>query len=142
MEKSKDIFCDWNLCKINLENNNIKHIVKKRQFWLFYVWVNLWNEESKISLFIRPWLVVNNFMKWDLLLIVPLTSKFNENLKDIYYKIDWNIYWLNKDSYLLLNQFKIISKKRLIRKLNDKDNIPLFDNNSFLEVLKEIKKFI
>lgn len=81
-------------------------------------------------------------MKWDLLLIIPLTSKFNENLKEIYYKIDWNKYGLDKDSYLLLNQFKIISKKRLIRKLNDQNWVPLFENSDFIKVLELIKNFI
>ena len=135
-------FDKWNKKKISLQKRNIKHYVKKRQFWLYYVWMNLWNEESKKDPFIRPCLVINNYLKWDLILIVPLTTKFNKNLEDIFYKIDWDKYSLDKDSYLLLNQFKVISKKRLIRKIKKWDKSVLIENNEFLDIVEILKNFI
>lgn len=135
-------FTKWNNKKIELQNKNIKHFVKKRQFWLFYVWMNLWNEESKQEPFIRPCLVINNYLKWDLILIIPLTTKFNNNLEDIFYKIDWEKYSLDKDSYLLLNQFKVISKKRLIRKIKKDEKSVLIENNDFLDIIEKLKSFI
>jgi len=94
-------YSNWNSKKMELQKSNIKYHVKKRQFWLYYVWLNIWNEESKQEPFLRPCLVINNYLKWDLILIVPLTTKYNKNLDDIFYKIEWKKYSLDKDSYLL-----------------------------------------
>ncbi len=138
----KNDYLNWNDLKINLQTSNIKHFVKKRQFWLYYVWMNLWNEESKQNPFIRPCLVINNYLKWDLILIVPLTTKFNKNLKDIFYKLDWDKYSLDKNSYLLLNQFKVISKKRLIRKIKEDKKSVLIENSEFLNIIEKLKDFI
>jgi mRNA-degrading endonuclease toxin of MazEF toxin-antitoxin module len=71
-----------------------------------------------------------------------MTTKINKNLKDIYYQIDWTKYWLNKTSYALCNQIKVISKKRLIRKLNDTDDISFLNNDVFLEIIEKLKNFI
>lgn len=137
----KDL-CNWNIKKIDIQKKKVSLLVKKRQFWLYYIWVNIWNEESKENPFLRPCLVLNNYLKWDLILIVPLTSKYNKNLDDIFFKINGNDYWLDKDSYLLLNQFKVISKKRLIRKIVIEKKDSLINNNDFLKVIAKIKGFI
>lgn len=142
MKKTDVIFDLWNGKKKNIEKETSKKIVKKRQIRLYYVWINVWNEESKDNPFIRPCLIVNNYFRWDLVLIVPMTTKINTNLKDIYYQIDWTKYWLNKTSYVLCNQIKVISKKRLIRKLNDIADIGLLNNNIFLEIIEKLKIFI
>ena len=75
-----------------------------------------------------------------------MTSNFNENLSEIYYKLDWDKYGLDKTSYLMINQIKVISKKRLVRKLNDRsvngNVIPLLDNDSFLRIIEKIKNYI
>ena len=142
MKKTDVIFDLWNGKKKNIEKETSKKIVKKRQIRLYYVWINVWNEESKDNPFIRPCLIVNNYFRWDLVLIVPMTTKINTNLKDIYYQIDWTKYWLNKTSYVLCNQIKVISKKRLNRKLNDTDDISLLNNDVFLEIIEKLKSFI
>lgn len=142
MKKDKNLFLNWWLKKFEIDNINQKHIVKKRQFWLYHIWVNIWNEESKEVPYLRPCLILNNYFKWDLVLILPFTSKFNEKLADIYYKVEWEKYWLDKDSYLILNQFKVISKKRLIRKITKNWDDSLFDNNNFLDILGKIKDLI
>lgn len=137
----KDL-CNWNIKKIDIQNKKVNLLVKKRQFWLYYIWVNIWNEESKENPFLRPCLVLNNYLKWDLILIIPLTSKYNKNLDDIFFKINGDDYGLDKDSYLLLNQFKVISKKRLIRKIEIEKKDSLINNNDFLKVIAKIKGFI
>ena len=142
MKKTDVIFDLWNGKKKNIEKETSKKIVKKRQIRLYYVWINVWNEESKDNPFIRLCLIVNNYFRWDLVLIVPMTTKINTNLKDIYYQIDWTKYWLNKTSYVLCNQIKVISKKRLNRKLNDTDDISLLNNDVFLEIIEKLKSFI
>ncbi len=142
MKKTDEIFDLWNGKKKNIEKEISKKIVKKRQIRLYYVWINIGNEESKDTPFIRPCLIVNNYFRWDLILIIPMTTKINKNLKDIYYQIDWTKYWLNKTSYALCNQIKVISKKRLIRKLNDTNDISLLNNDVFLEIIEKLKNFI
>ena len=140
--ENKETYNKWNDKKFELQNSKIKHIVKKRQFWLYYIWVNLWNEESKEKPFLRPCLIINNYLKWDLILIIPLTTKYNKNLESIYYKLEWGKYWLDKSSYLLLNQFKVISKKRLIRKIENKNSNSIINNEDFLYVINKLKSFI
>jgi len=142
MEKTKELFLKWWIKKYEIDNSISKYKVHKRQFWLYNIWINIWNEESKDNNFLRPCLIINNYFKWDLILILPLTSKFNEFLKDVYYKIEWQKYWLDKDSYLLLNQFKVISKKRLIRKIDSDWEVVLFDEKEFLIILDKIKSLI
>jgi hypothetical protein len=57
---------------------------------------------------------------WDLVWIIPFTTQYNKNYdKYLFEFIDYEKYWLSKKSYLILNQFKIMSLKRLDRKLND-----------------------
>ena len=142
MEKTKDLFLKWWEKKFKIDNSQNKYNVHKRQFWLYSVWVNIWNEESKDNNFLRPCLILNNYFKWDLILIIPLTSNYNEFLNDIYYKIEWQKYWLDRDSYLLLNQFKVISKKRLIRRIIIKNEDTLYKNDLFLEIVNKIKSMI
>lgn len=148
MEKTVDLFNSWNKEKINIDNNDKHNLkVKKRQFWLCKIWVNIWSEISKDNKFIRPVLILNTNYRWDLILVLPLTSSININFKEFYVKIDWKNYWLDKDSYILLNQIKVISKKRLVRKLNDKKNkdnihIPLLDNKDFLWIVEKVKNNI
>jgi len=142
MEKTKDLFLKWWEKKFKIDNSQNKYKVHKRQFWLYSVWVNIWNEESKDNNFLRPCLILNNYFKWDLILIIPLTSNYNEFLNDIYYKIEWQKYWLDRDSYLLLNQFKVISKKRLIRRIIIKNEDTLYKNDLFLEIVNKIKSMI
>ncbi len=147
MIKTNELFDRWNNVKKKIEFSKQYDLkVKNRQFWLYRIWVNLWNEESKDKEFIRPCIIINQHFKWDLVLIAPLTTKCNKFLKNILVEIDWKKYWLDKTSFIVLNQFKVISKKRLVRKLNDRFHewvhYPLFDNELFLEIIEKIKNLI
>jgi uncharacterized protein YifN (PemK superfamily) len=76
-----------------------------------------------------------------------MTTKPKEDAIEYYHHINGSMYGLNKDSYCMLDQIQIMSKKRLIRKLNDIENrsqeyIPLYNNIDFLEIVKKIKNFI
>ncbi len=128
--------------KSEIEDSQRTIIVKKRQIWVAYIGVNIWNESSKNSPYVRPCLIINPKFYWDLVLVWFLTTKYNENLANTYVKIPKNISWLNEDSYLMLNQIKPISKKRLIRKLNDNSKIWLLDNKPFIAIINSVKKFI
>ncbi|PID34867.1 MAG: hypothetical protein CR971_00990 [candidate division SR1 bacterium] len=128
--------------KSEIEDSQRTIIVKKRQIWVAYIGVNIGNESSKNSPYVRPCLIINPKFYGDLVLVGFLTTKYNENLANTYVKIPKNISGLNEDSYLMLNQIKPISKKRLIRKLNDNSKIGLLDNKPFIAIINSVKKFI
>ena len=132
----------WNTEKQKIELRDSRIIqCHKRQIWLCAIGENIGAEISKSNPFVRPVLIVKLFFG-GLVLVVPLTSQYKDFLKEYLLKIDSKKYGLNKDSYLMLNQFRIISKKRLIRQVNgvkkNKVLIPLFDNDKFQEILNKI----
>ena len=49
MKKIDEIFDLWNGKKKNIEKEISKKIVKKRQIRLYYVWINIGNEESTLN---------------------------------------------------------------------------------------------
>ncbi len=77
-------------------------------------------------------------------------NKWNEEKKKIefdkfYVKIeDYLKFWLKLESYVLLNHFKVISNKRLIKKINNiivnKSHIKLIDENFLIKIKELIKK--
>lgn len=113
--------------------------------WICKIWLNIWWEVSKNDKFQRPILVISNHLWADLVWIIPITTKFKENYKKFYFEInDFEKYWLDEKSYLILNQFKVISKKRLIKKLNNINKkwlyIPKVDKEKITEIKKLIKQ--
>jgi hypothetical protein len=142
MEKTKEDFNKWNKEKQFIEFFKKKtKIVKLWDIWITKVWINIWSEISKDWEFSRPVLVISNFLWWDLIWIIPFTTQYNSNYDKYLLEFkEYKKYWLNKKSYLVLNQFKIISIKRLERKINNKwyknKFIPLV-NNQILDNIKE-----
>jgi len=121
MEKTKKLFDDWNDNKKILEFSwKVNKKVQIWEIWVCNIWINIWSEISKDWKFLRPVLIVNNYMWWDLVSIIPITTKFNKNYSSFLLKVK-NHYklWLSKESYFSLNNFKTISKKRLVYKINN-----------------------
>jgi mRNA-degrading endonuclease toxin of MazEF toxin-antitoxin module len=83
--------------------------------------INLWNEISRENPFMRPCIILNNFIGWDLLLIVPLSTKKHQGKYEIEIT-EYPSYGLYQNSYALINQIKPISKRRLVYKLNGYNN--------------------
>jgi len=107
----------WNNDKKLIEFKDISKIVcKKRQIWLCKIGENVGNELSKSNEFIRPILILNSFLGGDLILILPLTTKYSISYENFLFKLDKKI-GLKFDSYVALNQIKVISKKRLLNKI-------------------------
>lgn len=146
MQKTKELFDKWNAEKILIDlkwNSNIK--VKVWEIWITKIWVNIWWENSKDWKFSRPALVISIWIWWDLIWIIPFTGLYNINFERTYFKLNNSMkYWLEKESNLLLNQFKIISKKRLLYKINNlstKDNIkPIIWSNILKLINTKLKK--
>ena len=116
---------------------NFKHkwpkYTKKWDIWLCYLWINIdWEQDWDLENFIRPVFVLKNWWeKIKHITILPLSTNPNKN-ENFSYKLEKNKYtFLDKDSYILLDKIKIVSKKRLIWKKLWK--IKIEDYNSIME---------
>lgn len=148
MEKTKELFDIWNREKKFLEfyKNKLK-IVKKWEIWMTKVWINIWSEISKDWEFSRPVLVLKSHLWWDLVWVIPFTSKYSNRYSKFLLEFeDFEKYWLSQKSYLILNQFKIISLRRLDRILNNTIkkwiNYPLVDEKIISNITNELKSRI
>lgn len=141
MKKTDSNFDLWNKEKKFLEffKKKIK-LVKIWEIWIAKVWINLWSEISKDWDYSRPILVISNFLWWDLVWIIPFTTKYNDKYKKYLLEFeDFEKFWLKEKSYLVLNQFKTISIKRLERKLNNKNTWWKYIKFVSSEIIDKIK---
>ena len=141
MNKTPELYDIRNKDKQKLQNRFRELTIKIWDIRNYKIWVNLWSELSKDEKFIRPVIILKTNIWWDLILVAPLTSVYKEEYERNYIKIDnFAKYGLDRQSYVLLNQIKTISSKRLVRKINNiyikSEYISLVDN-SILTMIKE-----
>lgn len=112
-------FLEWFYEKINLNFNrkNVNKFLKKWEIWISKLWLNIWSEQNwEIeSNYTRPVLVIKSFwVKNDHIIVLPLTKY--KKPEYISFLIEKKIYDFLKydESFILLDQIKTISKKRLI----------------------------
>jgi mRNA-degrading endonuclease toxin of MazEF toxin-antitoxin module len=122
MQKTEELFNIWNDEKQKIDFS--KKINRKRvnigEIWICKIGVNIGSEISKDEKFQRPVLIISNFLGGDLVAILPMSTKFNEKYKEFYLEIEnFENYGLNQKTYLLLNHFKTISTKRLVKRINN-----------------------
>ena len=104
------------------------------QFWRYYEGINVWNEISKDNQFKRVCLILNNNLWNGLVLVAPITTKHHKHLEKFYVEInDFENYWL-KTPRIILNQIKMIDKKRVSHKTSE-------NKISFWFVMKVVVKF-
>lgn len=117
MKKTVQLFDAWNEQKKRIEFGNWKSIdARVGEFWWYWEGVNVGNEISKDGFFLRTCLVLQNDLGNGLLLVVPITTKYHARMKKWYIKVDhFEKYWL-KECWLVMNQVKLIDKKRLANK--------------------------
>ncbi len=105
-------FNKWNNFKKNIEVKNKNIYANLGEVWWSNLGINIGSEScGKNNFFERPVLVIKVFNS-NLLLVIPLTTRY----KDISMHIELNIN--NKKSFLMLEQIRVISSKRLTRKIN------------------------
>ncbi len=124
MKKTPELFDARNEHKKRIEFGT-KNTIDARvgEFWWYWEGVNVGNEISKDWLFMRTCFVLQNDLWNGLLLVVPLTTKYHAWMDNWYIKIDnFERYWL-KESWLVMNQVKLIDKRRLVNKT--KEIVPL-----------------
>lgn len=122
MKKTTDLFDLWSEQKKKIEFwKSIIIDARVWEFWWYWEGVNVWNEISKDGLFMRTCLILQNDLGNGLLLVIPITTKYHGRM---HIKVDnFTSYWL-KECWLIMNQVKLIDKKRLVSKT--KDIVPLF----------------
>lgn len=134
IESKNKSFDDRNEEKKEIHHNWKLKWVKVWQFWLCKIWMNIGNEMSKWYdfNFQRPVLIVSTFIWWDLVWVIPCSTQpaKNQDMKQfvILFK-EWKEHWLDRETNFIINQFRVISIKRLKRLINDipkgNSNIPL-----------------
>jgi len=130
MKTIKILFEKWYKIKIKIQSKERKIYFKEREIWWTSLGANIgFEQDGKNCNFERPVLVLKKFNK-DIFWSLPLTTK---NKKGKYYlKLDYN----NPKSSLILSQLKLISSKRLIRKIR------VLPEKEFKQVRKKIKKLL
>ncbi len=107
MEYKKD-FNNWNKIKQRVENRTPAENFQAREVWRCSLGVNIGSEQDgKNQLYERPVLVIKRFNR-NTLLILPLTRKVSYTRYS---------YKLKDESFVLLSQVRIVSSKRLLRKM-------------------------
>lgn len=127
-EKIKEVlveFVKWIKVKVkvHLKDNSLLSY-KEREIWWANFGLNIGSEQNgKNEDFERPVLVLRKFGH-SLFWAVPLTSKLEErpyklafDYKDYFINITGDLIITNKNGFLVLNQMRALSSKRLIRKL-------------------------
>ena len=120
MKKTPEKFYDWIEKKIEIEFWNYQdNDVIIWEFWRYYEGMNIWNEISKDEEFKRASIILNNNLWNDLVLIAPLTTKYHISQKDYYVEIsNYKKYWIRPWN-AVLNQIKLIDKRRLKGKMTN-----------------------
>jgi len=105
-------FDKWGEYEKNLDKRGAPLRFYARDIWWCAIGVNIGSEiDGKNDDFERPVLILKRIRK-DLILIVPITS----TIKDYPYRITCNI--LNIESQILIEHIRVISTKRLLRKIS------------------------
>lgn len=123
-------FVDWTKLKIKLHLSEVKKFFNERDIWWASLGVNIgFEQDGEHQNFERPVLVLKRFNN-DVLLILPITSKYKEN--KYYYGFKYN----GKTFAVILSQVRLISSKRLLRKIR------MLSEQEFNEIKQLVKNII
>ena len=104
-------FSKWHYLKQNIDNKYSEKLFREREIWWCSLGVNVgFEQDGKHAYFERPILVLRKFNKgmfWGL----PLTSRPKQGF---YY---FSFSWKDATATVLLSQLRVLSSKRLIRRV-------------------------
>lgn len=126
----KEIFENWNILKQKIENKELFYKFKEREICFVNLGRNIRSEENgKNYKFIRPVIVLKRFKNLTFIAI-PLTSK----VKNDSYHFEFN--FLNKKSWAILSQIRVLDSKRIDRKIG------YISKNDFILLKSKLKELI
>lgn len=105
-------FETWNIEKIGIDKRNHHPYCNEREIWWCSLGINVGVEvDGKNGKFERPSLILKYINK-DIVLVIPLTSKQKSDVNHC------KITTVNRVSFAKISQIRVISTKRLLRKIN------------------------
>src|SRR3989344_2969070 len=108
-------FDNWNNKKKELNNSVFNNYVRTKEVWWCSLGINIgFEQDGKHKFFERPVLIIRKLSR-DVVLTVPLSSKIKEN------KYCLNFMHNNQQFSALISQIRLISTKRLNRKIYEMD---------------------
>jgi len=122
----------WTKLKIRLHLSNKENntYFKAREVWWASLGANIgFEEDGKHDNFERPVLILKKFNR-HILWALPLTSQDKQGY--FYYQFSYN----NKKYSIILSQLRLISSKRLLRKIR------MFEVSDFEKARKHLKSLI
>lgn len=123
-------FESWNTYKDILNETESNGFFHEREIWWCALGINIGSEQDgKNELFERPILIVRK-ISTELVLIAPITSKIGS------YEDRVTTHIAGKESQILIAQIRVVSSKRLLRKIERIKTV------RFQEVLIGLVKFI
>jgi len=130
MEEVIRRFVAWTRIKIKIHLSDNQIFFREGEIWWVNLGVNVGHEEEgKNDNFERPILVLKKFNR-HILWAVPLTTKIKDN--PYYFQYEFN----NEKFAALLSQLRIMSSKRLIRKIG------MISENDFYKIKDAIKRLL
>ncbi|MFH1315835.1 MAG: type II toxin-antitoxin system PemK/MazF family toxin [Candidatus Uhrbacteria bacterium] len=132
MDKEKFLdFVNWTKLKVRIHFSKQKQkYFKEREIWWASLGMNIgYEQDGKHNRFERPVLILRVF-NFEVLWILPLTGK--DKTEKHYYQFEYN----GKKSSVILSQIRLISSKRLIRKIR---TLP---EDQFLDIKTLIKNYL
>lgn len=120
-------FDGWNELKKLLDNRKISVYCHEKEIWWCSLGLNIGCEENGKNVnFERPVLILKKFNK-EMLWILPMTSKIKKN------KYYFKIFYRGRCYSIILSQLRLISNKRLLRKIR------LIKTNDFRKIKNLVK---
>lgn len=130
MDKILPLFIQWTKLKIRIQLSKNRLYCKEGEVWWASMGINIGVEENgKHEKFERPVLILKVFNK-HMFWAIPFTSQ--PKLSPYYISIVFN----EKTSYLILSQVRLLSTKRLRRK------VAKISFNELLKIRGEVKKLL
>ena len=125
-------FSQWHKLKSDIEDRNWSPLFREQEIWWCSLGANIGIEEDgKNLLFERPVLVLRKFNK-DMLWALPMTSKKKEGR--FYHSFPLH----NQGRTAILSQLRVLSAKRLIRRIGKISDIQFSSlENALVSLLKE-----
>lgn len=129
-------FQKWHTLKSNIEAENKSLLFREQEIWWCSLGANVgFEEDGKNELFERPVLIFRKFNK-ELFFAFPMTSKKKEG------KFYHSIHLHNIERSAILSQLRVLSIKRLIRRLGKISNKQFIGlENAFISLIKETDPF-